>query len=94
EVYDDGTGLALSGAVVRLIRVDGIETDSPVPTTMSTSEGKYLLLVPEGECVIRISKENYTGSDRKIISVTGFSTAVFDSRLAPLTNEETMLTPA
>ncbi|NIN36151.1 MAG: hypothetical protein GTO60_14065, partial [Gammaproteobacteria bacterium] len=47
-----------------------------------------------GECVIRISKENYTGSDRKIISVPGFSTAVFDSRLAPLTGEETMLTPA
>jgi hypothetical protein len=94
EVYDDGTGLPLSGAVVKLIRVGGNEPAEPAPTTMSTSEGKYLLLVPEGECIIRISKENYTYSDRKVISVSGFSSAVFDSRLAPITNEQTTLTPA
>ena len=90
----NGTGLPLSGAVVKLIRVGNNEPAVPVPTTMSTSEGKYLLLVPEGECIIRISKENYTYSDRKVISVSGFSSAVFDSRLAPITGEQTTLTPA
>ncbi|MCP4631027.1 MAG: Ig-like domain-containing protein, partial [bacterium] len=91
EVYDDRSGLPLGGCVVRLISLEGTPPPEPAPTAMTNSQGKYVLVLPVGQCVLRIGKENYTYSDRPVLTAPGFSTAVFDSRLAPLNSEEALL---
>ncbi len=91
EVYDDGTGQPLAGAVVKLVNVEGMEPAAPAPSAMTTSEGKYVLIIPAGQCVLRITKEGYTDSDRLVLSAAGFSSTVFDARLTPLNHEEKVL---
>ncbi len=93
EVYDDRTGQPLAGGLVRLISVDGTKPAEPVPTAMTTSQGQYVLTLPVGQCVIRIDKENYTTSDRVVLPASGFSTAVFDSRISPVNPEAQPLLP-
>ncbi|NIN34178.1 MAG: hypothetical protein GTO60_03360, partial [Gammaproteobacteria bacterium] len=60
---------------------------------MTTSEGKYVLVLPIGSCVLEISKENYTRSHRWVLSAPGFSSPVFDTRLTPLFPEAQSLVP-
>mgnify|MGYP001050745809 CR=1 FL=1 len=82
EVYDDSTGLPITGAVVKLINVNGAVPAEPVPTAMTVKGGQYVLLLPAGKCVLRVEKEGYTYSDRVVLSAAGFSSALFDSRIA------------
>jgi RHS repeat-associated protein len=84
EVYDDSTGLPLGGAFVKLVVLDGTPSPEPAPSTITTPEGKYVLVIPAGQCVLRISRNGYTQSYRLAAAAAGFSSAVFDARLAPL----------
>ncbi|MBU4405659.1 MAG: Ig-like domain-containing protein [Candidatus Aminicenantes bacterium] len=93
EVYDDASGLPLYGAVVKLIDVNGSAPAAPVPTALTTREGRYALLLPAETCTLRVEKEGYCRSDRVILSLSGFSATVFDSRLAPQPASEYSLKP-
>ncbi|MCP5048207.1 MAG: hypothetical protein GY940_13630, partial [bacterium] len=81
EVYDDSTGQRLEGVLVQLIDVNGSQPQQPVPSTMTTPEGKYVLLIPAGRCVLRITKEGYSISDRVVPATAGFGSLLLDSRL-------------
>ncbi len=93
EVYDDGTGRPLGGALVRLVDIGGTPPAAPAPSTISTSEGKYVLVLPAGQCVLEISKTGYTRSFRTAVSVSGFGTTLLDARLSPVAAETKTLRP-
>ena len=83
QVFDNVSGLPLEGAIVKLIKIDGKVPESPIPQTVTSREGKYVLFVPGGKCTIKISKEGYIPSYRVILTASGFGAKVFDARLTP-----------
>lgn len=93
EVYDDSTGLPLEGVTVKVINVNGSPPQPPEIKTLPSKEGKYVLLLPAERCVVRAEKEGWTKSDRIILTASGFSSEVFDSRIAPLNPETWTLNP-
>jgi len=93
EVYSDFTGLPLQGAVVKIINVNGEPTSEPVPTTVTSKQGKYALACPSGKIVIQISREGYTTCERIIVVSSGFSSELLDSRISPLNTQSFTVSP-
>ncbi|MCP4217072.1 MAG: hypothetical protein GY765_20660, partial [bacterium] len=87
EVYDDVTGMPLSGVVIRMVN----SPEQPAPAVVTYDTGAYSLPVPEGLCIVDISRTGYT-SVRRVVNIgPGFSTMLFDARLTPRIGESKVL---
>ena len=62
EVYDDTTGLSISGASVALLSPDGPAS----ATTTSDERGRYALGVLAGDVLVRVTKPGWTTVDRPL----------------------------
>ena len=84
KVFDDSTGLPLSGVIVKVISLDGAAVTNPAEQaqTTTTSEGDYILPLSGASGVLNISREGFTISQRVFTSIAGSTSKIFDSRLS------------
>lgn len=82
EVYDDGSGLPLSGATIEFVSLDGEEVSVAQVTT--DSAGRYQFASDSGVAQLRITKEGYTSAERAVTAVGGKIVSALDTRLTGL----------
>ncbi|HET7694175.1 MAG TPA: PKD domain-containing protein [Vicinamibacterales bacterium] len=88
EVFDDTTGLPLSGVAVTL----AAEGSAPAAATNTDDRGRFALTAPGGAAVVQIARAGWTGVERAVAVTAGSVTEIFDARLTPL-NEAVNVTP-
>ncbi len=94
EVYDDGAGLPLAGATVRLVGTDSTG-EAYAASTVSDARGRWVLRATEGQGVVQITSPGWTRVDRPSSVVVDQALELFDARLtllsAPATSVSAVL---
>lgn len=83
EVFDDTTGLSVSGALVHVISARGQPPVQPMETT-TDDRGRYRFLLPEGEAALEIHKQGYSSCYRELNVQPGTVTYPLDARITPM----------
>ncbi|MEW6365908.1 MAG: Ig-like domain-containing protein, partial [Acidobacteriota bacterium] len=83
EVYDDSTGLPLSGALVTAATINGSAAPSPAPTASTGSDGRFALSLDGTSCTLSITKQSYTSASRSVVSLSQLAETILDVRLTP-----------
>ncbi|MBS1817887.1 MAG: PKD domain-containing protein [Acidobacteria bacterium] len=86
EVFDDTTGLPLSGAIASIVGTPGV-------TAQTDARGRFVLPASVGVVRIRVTRAGFTEALRTVSAQSGQVSAMFDARLTPLSTTSTTLTP-
>ena len=90
EVYDDSSGLALSGVTVEVVS-KARSLDPTVTRTVTDERGRYRLVSEDRDVWVRFVKDGYTGSERAAAAPGDSRVELFDARLTPLDSAQTTI---
>ena len=82
EIFDDITGLPLSGAKVLLVMAGGINLPSPI-VHVTDNRGRYRFTATQGLAAVTIQKEGYIEAYRTFIVQSRNVVFPLDTRLSP-----------
>jgi len=84
RVYDDTTGLPVTGASAQLVSLDGAAMTSTPPIATTDARGRFRLANTPGAAAIHITAPGFTSADRVVQVVDARRADPFDARLTPL----------
>lgn len=79
EVYDNASGLPLSGAQAQQL----LPAVNPAPVATTDATGRFVLPTSSGNVVLRIFRSGYLPVDRAVDATAGGAVVMFDARLQP-----------
>ncbi len=87
---DNATGRPLAGARVLVFATNGTPLPEPLPEQVTGTDGRFRLPVPAGTHDLTIVRPGYTPAFRIVTTGAGQGTDVFDPRLTPAAEQETI----